>query len=308
MTPEQLNKWSIDHGHPRKISPGRRFADELRLGESGNRWLQAQCALGTGEARRRRVRHLQRCHCSDNGKGLNRQRRRVANLACNTGLAMRRVRWGRVAGAGVAGAIGNCRFGARRVGMHRRRCPRFMGMRNRRHRHLHRHCVPHPAAQRQQGDHQSEQYMAHARMIAAMKESSLQWVIRRCIRDAMPLLHQLWPVRGEGCPSRFQLMFGAHAGQTETGSPSYVRALSGLQGCPISSEWMRAGVRSTSSFRAAHQDRVRPLPDMTLMPPSGAQRQLSLAAYASPHANVCVHPNGKYKCSATQKSLSSPRF
>ena len=201
MTPEQLNKWSIDHGHPRKISPGRRFADELRLGESGNRWLQAQCALGTGEARRRRVRHLQRCHCSDNGKGLNRQRRRVANLACNTGLAMRRVRWGRVAGAGVAGAIGNCRFGARRVGMHRRRCPRFMGMRNRRHRHLHRHCVPHPAAQRQHGDHQSEQYMAHGWMIAAMKESSLQWVIRRCTRDAMPPLHQLWPVRGEGCQS-----------------------------------------------------------------------------------------------------------
>lgn len=143
---------------------------------------------------------------------------------------------------------------------------------------------------------------------AAMKEGSLQWVIRRCIRDAMPSLRQLWPVRGEGCPSRFQLMFGAHAGQTETGSPSYVRALSGLQGCPISSEWMRAGVRSTSSFRAAHQDRVGPLPDITLMPPSGAQRQLSLAAYASPHANVCVYPNGKYQCSATQKLLSSPRF
>ena len=157
-----------------EISPAGRFADELRLGASGNRWLQAWCTVGTGEAGHRRLQPLDRHgHDKRRCKKWRRQRNNAAGLARRTRLALGHIRAGGLPRARMVNAVmrsaGYCTF--RRIPMGVRLCRHCMMvagtgnhctlLKQSRHRHLGRHCIAQQATQWQQEDHESNKQATH---------------------------------------------------------------------------------------------------------------------------------------------------
>lgn len=169
---------------PRTIatfSPKGRIANELRLGESGNGWLDAQCGVGTGEAGHSRLLFFQWHRQNKRGRGVwHEKSNNVARLTGRARLAIGTIKAGKLPDAcmiqAVAHGAGRSKFDSLRMGV---RCCFFHVMvrarsvshraltKHRGRQHLSRHSVPHQAAQRQQEDHDKDKKAAHRRIITA---------------------------------------------------------------------------------------------------------------------------------------------
>ena len=156
-----------------EICPVRQFSDGLRLGESGNGWLQAQRAVGTGEAGCNRPWHPGGRHLPGKISCGQFQCNGMANLANNTRLARRSVRRRTRPSTGMGGAIA---CGRERGGLLRQMVMREIRCRvsmcacgagtDRLHQrsrsgHTRRHRITDPAAYWQQNDHDGNKQQTH---------------------------------------------------------------------------------------------------------------------------------------------------
>ena len=147
--------------------------DPIRAWRSGNRWFLAQCAVCTGKLGYCRAGQCVQVENSGHTGCRRGQRDRMAGLTNAAGIAVR-VCCVRFCTISVPWAV------SRSWGRIDQHClcvlmslrPRFMGMRryyfsstwlllHLGSKHSRRHCIAHPTAQRQQGDHQDEKQGAH---------------------------------------------------------------------------------------------------------------------------------------------------